>query len=328
MTAGNHAQGVSRLLEAIQELSLAEELAEVQRVARTAARDLAGCDGATVVLRDGDLCYYVDEDAIGPLWKGRRFPMSSCISGWAMLNRQHVVIPDIYLDDRIPHDAYRPTFVKSLLTAPIRTMAPIGAIGAYWADHHEASEDEVNLIKALADATSMALAKVSVHEELAREVRLAEQAQRLSTTDDLTGLLNRRGFHAAVAETLAARPGVPSAVAFLDINGLKAVNDADGHSAGDDLIRSVAETLSRSLRQADVVARMGGDEFAVVALDMTPAALADRVTAILGDLGSVGAARLDGPSQLPDALLEADARMYVAKRARLAARAAVVEPPA
>src|SRR5262249_56843927 len=53
--------------------------------------------------------------AIAPLWKGQRFPMSACISGWSMLNRCPAVISDIYADSRIPHDAYRPTFVKSLV---------------------------------------------------------------------------------------------------------------------------------------------------------------------------------------------------------------------
>jgi GAF domain-containing protein len=70
-------------------------------------------------------CYYADEDAISPLWKGQRFPLSACISGWAIINRQSVVIEDIYADERIPHDAYRPTFVKSLAIVPIRTLEPM-----------------------------------------------------------------------------------------------------------------------------------------------------------------------------------------------------------
>ncbi len=74
MTGGDGTEGITRLLRAVQELSMAAQLSEVQRVVRTAARDLAGCDGATFVLRDGDLCYYADEDAIEPLWKGLRFP--------------------------------------------------------------------------------------------------------------------------------------------------------------------------------------------------------------------------------------------------------------
>ncbi len=100
-----------------------------------AARRAAVCsaDGVTFVLRDGDMCHYVEEDAIGPLWKGQRFPLNTCISGWAMLNSKTVVLRDIYADDRIPHDAYRKTFVKSLVMVPVRTMAPVAALGAYCA---------------------------------------------------------------------------------------------------------------------------------------------------------------------------------------------------
>src|SRR6476659_1743075 len=135
------------LLEVIQRLSQARELVTVQEIVRAAARRLTGADGATLVLRDAGQCHYADENAISPLWKGCRFPMSACISGWAMLNRRSVVLEDIYADSRIPADAYRPTFVKSLVMVPIRTAAPIGAIGNYWATTHLATPREVHLLQ-------------------------------------------------------------------------------------------------------------------------------------------------------------------------------------
>ena len=101
----------SELLEVIQELSGLHDLASVTRVVGRAVRTLTGSDGASFVLREGDLVYYADENAISPLWKGRRFPAKACISGWVILNRRQAVIPDIYLDPRLPADAYRPTFV-------------------------------------------------------------------------------------------------------------------------------------------------------------------------------------------------------------------------
>jgi GAF domain-containing protein len=152
----------------IQELSLARSVPEIQAIVRTAARRLTGADGATFVLRDGTLCHYADEDAIAPLWKGQRFPMSACISGWAMMNRRSAVIGDIYADDRIPHDAYRPTFVKSLAMVPIRTLDPIGAIGNYWARRHAPTADEVEVLQALADSTAVAMENVRAYEELDR----------------------------------------------------------------------------------------------------------------------------------------------------------------
>lgn len=129
--APDFVEGMERLLRAVQELSLARSLADIQRIVRTSARELTGCDGATFVLRENDKCYYADEEAIAPQWKGNRFPIEACISGWAMLNRDAAVIPDIYVDPRIPHGIYRPTFVKSLVMVPIRRLDPIGAIGNY-----------------------------------------------------------------------------------------------------------------------------------------------------------------------------------------------------
>ena len=108
------------LLSAIEQLPGTSTIVEIMAIVCRGARELSRADGITFVLRDGELCYYADEDAISPLWKGNRFPMSACISGWCMLHRQTAVIPDIYGDPRIPHDAYRPTFVKSLVMVPVR----------------------------------------------------------------------------------------------------------------------------------------------------------------------------------------------------------------
>ncbi len=157
---------LQRLLTAIQDLSQAQSLEKIMEVVKTAARALAGSDGATFVLKDGDMCHYADEDAIGPLWKGRKFPMQFCISGWAMINKQPAVIPDIYADGRIPPDAYRPTFVRSLTMVPIRAADPLGAIGNYWASHYEATDAQIELLQALANSTSMAMESLSRQKKL------------------------------------------------------------------------------------------------------------------------------------------------------------------
>ena len=168
-TADGHA--VDILIAAVQELSLARSLEGIMAIVRRAARELTGADGATFVLRDGDRCFYAEENAIQPLWKGMRFPLSACVSGWAMQNRKAAVIPDIYDDPRVPAEAYRPTFVKSLAMVPIRTAEPVGAIGNYWAKPHLAGAEEVRLLQALADSTSIAMENVQLYEELERRVR-------------------------------------------------------------------------------------------------------------------------------------------------------------
>jgi signal transduction histidine kinase len=162
---------MKRLVTAVQELSHARTVEAIQVIVRRAARELTGCDGATFVLRDNGQCYYADEDAISPLWKGQRFPLSACISGWAMLNKQPAIIEDIYADDRIPADAYRPTFVKSLVMVPIRAQDPIGAIGNYWAHPHQATPEEVEVLQALANTTAVAMESARLYAELEQRVQ-------------------------------------------------------------------------------------------------------------------------------------------------------------
>ncbi|VTR92661.1 diguanylate cyclase : Diguanylate cyclase (GGDEF) domain-containing protein OS=Mycobacterium sp. (strain Spyr1) GN=Mspyr1_39150 PE=4 SV=1: GAF_2 [Gemmata massiliana] len=151
------AEATEQLIDAVQRLSSARNTAEITNIVKVAARRVTGADGACFVLRDEEKCYYVDEDAIAPLWKGKRFPMEACISGWVMRNRQPALIPDIYLDDRIPHDAYRVTFVKSLAVVPIRSLGPVGAIGVYWAQTACPTPTEVRWLQSLADSTALAL---------------------------------------------------------------------------------------------------------------------------------------------------------------------------
>lgn len=174
-----------RLAEVVERIAAVHDFAGLMAIVRSAARELTGADGATLVLRDGDQCHYVDEDAIGPLWKGQRFPLTSCISGWAMLNVKSVAIEDIFADERIPHAAYRPTFVKSLCMVPIGRVEPVGAIGCYWAHHHLATAEEQSLQQALADAAAVGIANLQLYERLetARQeaVQGKEEIHRLNT---------------------------------------------------------------------------------------------------------------------------------------------------
>jgi len=276
----SYAQGIEHLIEAVQALSLARTLEQIMEIVRKSARELTGADGASFVLRDGDQCYYADEDAIAPLWKGQRFPMSICISGHTMQNRQPVVISDIYEDERIPFVAYQPTFVKSMAMVPIRMCNPIGAIGTYWATLHQPTEEEVKLLQALADTTAVAMENVQIYNELEQRVRnrtaalekkieehqkVEANVRHLSLTDQLTGLYNRRGFFLFADQQLKLDHQLQKSccLLFVDIDGLKPINDTFGHEVGDRLIVDVAELLSQTYRDCDIISRWGGDEFVV-----------------------------------------------------------------
>jgi two-component sensor histidine kinase len=175
------------LVDTIEKLSGVQTVEDVAAVVRSSARSISNADGVAVVLRDGDKCHYLDEDAIGPLWKGRRFPMTACISGWAMMNRRSAVISDIYLDDRIPHDAYRPTFVKSLVMTPVRPADPLAAIGAYWREVRSWEPEELMRLELMARATATALENARLYASLTealerRDLLIREMDHRVKNT--------------------------------------------------------------------------------------------------------------------------------------------------
>lgn len=131
-------------------LAKAQSLAEILEILRSNARAILRSDGVTVVLRERDQVHYVGEDAIAPLWAGQRFPIASCVSGLAMMQRQMIVIPDVRSDPRVPLDAYRSTFVASMAMAPIGVGEPVAAIGAYWRSTRPIDEDALVLLDMLA----------------------------------------------------------------------------------------------------------------------------------------------------------------------------------
>lgn len=165
--------------------------------------------------------------------------------------------------------------------------------------------------------------------------RLREAERREATYDHLTGLLNRRAFRDRLADTLAlAETGEGTlAVAMIDLDHLKEVNDRFGHHCGDQLLVAVSRRLSRAVRDYDTLGRVGGDEFAVVLTsDGRPAqatAVANRIAealaapvvvegVTLSASASVGIACFPCHALEADTLLRmADAAMYSAKRGRL-----------
>jgi diguanylate cyclase (GGDEF)-like protein len=194
-------------------------------------------------------------------------------------------------------------------------------------------------------ALVIAVAFLRHRREVSRRLQVTEQAllrsEHEASHDPLTGLANRRSLDAHVATALAtARGGAPFALHVLDVDGLKAVNDRWGHAAGDALLSSVAGALAGAVRGADVVARVGGDEFAVVQRDATPhsaAVLAQRLAeavartvavadgAHLTPKVSIGTALYGEDGTSAAALLQtADRRLYGAKWRRRAGAAADV----
>ncbi len=104
-----------------------------------------------------------------------------------------------------------------------------------------------------------------------KHVRLQERLRKMSITDELTGLPNRRGFFVLAEQQLrsAQRSGGHLVLLFADLDGFKKINDTLGHQAGDEALCSMASLFRQSYRDADIIARMGGDEFAILLVNPT-----------------------------------------------------------
>ena len=171
--------------------------------------------------------------------------------------------------------------------------------------------------------------------DITERKRQEEEFHKLSITDQLTGLYNRRGFIALAEQQLktANRAKRQMMLAFIDIDGMKWINDTLGHKEGDRAILDTANILRQTFRESDISARMGGDEFAVLAIDvadMNPGILSDRLEQIIAAHNakvnrphrlsmSWGAAIYDpdGPKSLDHLMSEADELMYLRKKAKL-----------
>lgn len=149
---------------------------------------------------------------------------------------------------------------------------------------------------------------------------LTERLRQEAVIDDLTGLLNRRGWRIGAERELAraGRASAPVALVLLDLDKLKEVNDTMGHDVGDRVLAETADRLRAGLRASDIVARLGGDEFVALLTDSTlDGALAgiERLRAITPELGSfsAGVAAWNRKEDLEQLLRRADMALYAAK---------------
>jgi diguanylate cyclase (GGDEF)-like protein len=183
------------------------------------------------------------------------------------------------------------------------------------------------------DAMRLAAEVDRLERELSTARSQMAELEARAEIDPLTDILNRRGFERELKRSLAhaKRYGTSAALIYLDLDGFKAVNDRNGHAAGDAVLKAVASVLARHVRASDVVGRLGGDEFAVLLWHLTEtdaqgkaqlleAAIA-RTTAThagatLSVNASAGAALLLPLDQPADVIERADRAMYARKATR------------
>ena len=194
-----------------------------------------------------------------------RCPFGIGLTGWGVEHREPVRVNQAHLDPRVMTVAGTPADEpEALITIPLIARDSIkGALNIYrLGDDASFDDDEFELAKRFGDAAALALDNAQVR------ARLEHQAM----TDPLTGLYNHRAFHERLRQALAEASRSHDAVSILmlDIDDFKRVNDVYGHGAGDEILRSLAETLKDAVRSSDVVYRLGGEEFAIVITSRSP----------------------------------------------------------
>ena len=152
----------------------------------------------------------------------------------------------------------------------------VGVLAVGWTAEAPAAHGSPGLVDALADLAALAIDRSRLAAGMAER---AEWMERLAHIDPLTGLANRRTFDRVLELEIARaiRQQSEVAVAIFDVDAFRATNDAVGHAAGDDILRAVAAILAEQVRLVDTVARIGGDEFVVIAPGSGGRAVADRV---------------------------------------------------
>ena len=202
----------------------------------------------------------------------------------------------------------------ALLCQPLTTQGAVSAVLVAWWSRPIATTNDrsVRALEALADGASAAL----------EHARVVTQLQAVAVTDALTGLVNRRGWDERLASLAAkcAHDARPLTVAILDIDRFKTFNDTRGHQAGDRLLVDIARRIEGGLSGSGLVARWGGEEFALALPECSGAgaqAVLERVRLTVRSARpcSIGFATRRGEEPLPDLLRRADSALYTAKRA-------------
>jgi len=265
--ASAHAHG--RQLAILQRL--ASEISAVldidtlaQRLLRIVCESM-GYENGFLLTLDEKHASLIVRAAVGPSepYVGQLLTRGVGISWWVIDHGQLQNVTDAQSDPRF----YGPPNIQSVLCVPLQLGDErVGVLGIESPRSQAFGREDEELLTAVSHQVAAAL----------RVAKLHQAAKTAAATDPLTGLPNRRTFFARLGAELGGDPSDSITVAVLDVNGLKQLNDEFGHGAGDEALVRISEMLSAGVRDHDTVARIGGDEFAIL-FPGAPLLAAERV---------------------------------------------------
>ena len=320
-------QEAQALFELSQDLGASLSLGETLSVFSVKLKPMVPYDAIAIyVKRDNELVpEYVNGDNYR-LFSSLRIPLGQGLSGWVAHNRKPIINGNPSVEPGYLNDPSKFSTLRSALAVPLEGVAGvIGVLALYRGERDGFTTDHLRILLAVSGKMALAIENALKY----------QQAENSATTDYLTGLPNARSLFLQLDRDLARckRDSTTLTVMVSDMDGFKQINDRFGHLEGNRVLRLFAQALKDSCREYDYVARMGGDEFVVIAPGLPPDAAskkAEQMRTLARHAGnevcgeeilSLSVGRAVYPDDGKDAeqlLAEADRRMYIEKQKQMA----------
>src|ERR1700704_3231380 len=316
-------QEAQTLFELSQDLGASLSLGETLSVFAVKLRRAMPYDATAIYVRHGDelVPEYVNGDNFR-LFASLRIPMGQGLSGWVAQNLKPILNGNPSVEPGYLNDPSKYSTLNSALAVPLEGLSGVvGVVALYHAEKDFFTSDHLRILLAVSSKMALAIENAMKY----------EQAESSAVTDYLTGLPNARSLFLQLDRELARckRDSKSLTVMVADLDGFKQINDRFGHLEGNRVLRLFAHSLKETSREYDYVARMGGDEFVVIAPGLTAEATARKAEQMRDlakqagkdicneDILSLSVGKAVYPEDGMDAekiLSEADKRMYLQKQ--------------
>jgi diguanylate cyclase (GGDEF)-like protein len=319
-------QEAQSLFELSQDLGASLSLTETLSVFSVKLKPMVPYDAIAIYIkREAELIpEYVNGDNYR-LFSSLRIPIGQGLSGWVAHNRKPIINGNPSVEPGYLNDPSKFSTLRSALAVPLEGISGvIGVLALYRGERDAFTTDHLRILLAVSGKMALSIENALKY----------QQAEDSATTDYLTGLPNARSLFLQLDRELARckRDNLALTVMVSDMDGFKQINDRFGHLEGNRVLRLFAQALKDSCREYDYVARMGGDEFVVIAPGLAADAAgkkAEQMRALARQAGndvcgedilSLSVGRALYPDDGKDAeqlLAEADRRMYLEKQKQL-----------